>query len=130
MVYQFVDKRKLDRMTDGENHQGVAAFAAAHKYADVGDILAAARAKNEPPFIIIADGLNDPHNLGSIIRSANAAGAHGVIIPKNRSVSLNSVVAKVSTGAVEIHACCEGYEYCPNDRKTQKRGALDLRHGS
>lgn len=101
IVYQFVDKRKLDKMTDGENHQGVAAFAAAHSYAELDDILNAATAAGEPPFIVIADGITDPHNLGSIIRTACAAGAHGVIIPKNRSVSLNSVVAKVSAGAVE-----------------------------
>lgn len=101
IVYQFVDKRKLDRMTDGENHQGVAALAAAHKYAELSDILAAAKAKGEPPFLLIADGITDPHNLGSIIRTADAAGAHGVVIPKNRSVSLNSVVAKVSAGAIE-----------------------------
>lgn len=101
IVYQFVDKRKLDRMTDGENHQGVAALAAAHKYAELSDILAAAKSKGEPPFLLIADGITDPHNLGSIIRTADAAGAHGVVIPKNRSVSLNSVVAKVSAGAVE-----------------------------
>lgn len=101
IVYQFVDKRKLDRMTDGENHQGVAALAAAHKYAELSDILATAKANGEAPFILIADGITDPHNLGSIIRTADAAGAHGVVIPKNRSVSLNSVVAKVSAGAIE-----------------------------
>lgn len=101
VVYQLVDKRKLDKITEGANHQGVAAFAAAHKYSEVSDILAAAKEKNEQPFVIIADGITDPHNLGSIIRTANAAGAHGVIIPKNRSVSLSSVVAKVSAGAVE-----------------------------
>lgn len=101
IVYQFVDKRKLDRMTDGENHQGVAALAAAHKYAELSDILVSAKAKGEPPFLLIADGITDPHNLGSIIRTADAAGAHGVVIPKNRSVSLNSVVAKVSAGAIE-----------------------------
>lgn len=72
-----------------------------HSYSSVEDILDAARAKNEPPFILIAEGLKDPHNLGSIIRCANAAGAHGVIIPKNRSVGLNATVAKVSAGAVE-----------------------------
>lgn len=101
IVYRFVDKRKLDNMTDGENHQGVVALAAAHKYAELSDILSAAKEKGEPPFIIIADGITDPHNLGSIVRTANAAGAHGVVIPKNRSVSLNSVVAKVSAGAIE-----------------------------
>lgn len=101
IVYQFVDKRKLDKMCEGENHQGVVALAAAHRYAEVSDILKKARDLNEPPFIVITDGITDPHNLGSIIRTANAAGAHGVIIPKNRSVSLGSVVAKTSAGAVE-----------------------------
>ncbi len=101
IVYQFVDKRKLDKMCEGENHQGVVALAAAHKYAELSDILQKARDLNEPPFIVITDGITDPHNLGSIIRTANAAGAHGVVIPKNRSVSLGSVVAKTSAGAVE-----------------------------
>ncbi len=99
--YRFVDKKTLDRTVDGENHQGVAALAAAYPYADLSDILNAAKEKGEPPFVVIAEGITDPHNLGSIIRTANAAGAHGVIIPKNRSVSLGSVVAKVSAGAVE-----------------------------
>lgn len=101
ITYRFADKRKLDKMTEGENHQGVVAIAAAHRYAELSDILDAAKEKGEPPFIVIADGITDPHNLGSIIRTANAAGAHGVIIPKDRSVSLSSVVAKVSAGAIE-----------------------------
>ncbi len=99
--YTLVNRKKLDELSEGGNHQGVLAFAAMHSYASVEDILEAARSKNEPPFILIAEGLKDPHNLGSIIRCANAAGAHGVIIPKNRSVGLNSTVAKVSAGAVE-----------------------------
>lgn len=101
IVYQFVDRRKLDRIAEGENHQGVVAYATAHKYATLEDILKLAEDSGKPPFLIIADGITDPHNLGSIIRTADAAGAHGVIIPKNRSVSLNSVVAKVSAGAIE-----------------------------
>lgn len=101
IVYQFVDRRKLDRIAEGENHQGVVAYAAAHKYSSLEDILKIAEESGKPPFLIIADGITDPHNLGSIIRTADAAGAHGVIIPKNRSVSLNSVVAKVSAGAIE-----------------------------
>lgn len=101
VMYRFVDKRKLDTLADGENHQGVIALIASHSYAEVSDILKAAEAKGQPPFVVIADGITDPHNLGSIIRTANAAGAHGVIIPKNRSVSLNATVAKVSAGAVE-----------------------------
>ncbi len=98
---RFVGRKKLDELAEGGNHQGVVAFAAAHAYSEVDDILELAKKKGEPPFILIADELSDPHNLGSIIRTANAAGMHGVIIPKNRSVSLNSTVAKVSAGAVE-----------------------------
>lgn len=101
VLYQVVDKRKLDKLTDNNNHQGVAAYVSAHSYVTVDEILKIAEKSGEPPFLVIADGITDPHNLGSIIRTANAAGAHGVIIPKNRSVSLNSVVAKVSAGAVE-----------------------------
>ncbi len=99
--YSLVNKHKLDELSEGGNHQGVLAFAAMHSYVEIEDILNLAREKGEAPFVIIAEGLNDPHNLGSIIRTANAAGAHGVIIPKNRSVGLNSTVAKVSAGAVE-----------------------------
>ncbi len=98
--FQFVNKRKLDELSGG-NHQGVVAYAAAHSYSDVADILEAARRRGEPPFVVVADGLTDPHNLGSILRTANAAGAHGVIIPRNRSVSVTATVAKVSAGAVE-----------------------------
>lgn len=99
--FKFVNKHKLDELAQGGNHQGVVAFAAVHEYASVEDILEKAASRGEAPFIIIADSLSDPHNLGSIIRTANASGAHGVIIPKNRSVTLNSTVAKVSAGAVE-----------------------------
>lgn len=99
--YRFVDKRKLDTMAEGQNHQGVIAFIAAHKYAELSDIFAIAEKRGESPFVVIADGITDPHNLGSIIRTANAAGAHGVIIPKNRSAALNATVSKVSAGAVE-----------------------------
>lgn len=101
ITYHFVSKRNLDNMCGGENHQGVVAVAAAHEYAAVEDILGLAEKRGESPFVVICEGLTDPHNLGSIIRSANAAGVHGVIIPKNRSAALNSTVAKVSAGAVE-----------------------------
>lgn len=114
--YKFVDKRRLDSVCGGENHQGVIAYTAAHKYAEIDDIFAAAEAKNEPPFIVITDGITDPHNLGSIIRTANAAGAHGVIIPKNRNAALNAVVSKVSAGAIE---------YTPVARVTNLRTAID-----
>lgn len=99
--YSTANRKKLDELSEGVNHQGVLAFAAAHEYSSVEDILELAKKKGESPFIIIAEGLSDPHNLGGIIRSANAAGAHGVIIPKNRSVGLTGTVAKVSAGALE-----------------------------
>lgn len=99
--YQMVDKRKLDSLCKGENHQGVLAMVAAHAYVSVEEILQGAKDRGESPFLVVAEGISDPHNLGSILRTANAAGAHGVIIPKNRSVSLNATVAKVSAGAIE-----------------------------
>ncbi len=99
--FQFVNRKRLEELCGGENHQGVLAFAAAHAYAEVDDILSYARERGEAPFVLIAEGLSDPHNLGSIIRTANAAGVHGVIIPKNRSVGLTATVSKVSAGAVE-----------------------------
>ena len=87
-------------MSQTGKHQGVIAYAAAYEYASVEDILAAAREKNEPPFIFILDGIEDPHNLGAIIRTANLAGAHGVIIPKRRAVGLTGTVARTSAGAL------------------------------
>ena len=102
IVISEVDKAKLDRMSDTKSHQGVIAFAAAKEYCSVEDILAYAQSRGEKPFVIIADELNDPHNLGSIIRTANAAGAHGIIIPKRNSVGLNPVVEKTSAGALEF----------------------------
>ncbi len=101
IMYRFVNRKKLDELSEGGNHQGVLAYAAAHSYAELDDILSYARERGEAPFVVIAENLSDPHNLGSIIRTANAAGAHGVIIPKNRSVGLTGTVAKVSAGAVE-----------------------------
>ena len=99
ILFRFTGKKKLDQLSENHNHQGVLAFVAAHKYCTVDEILAKASEMAENPLIVIADGLSDPHNLGSIIRTANAAGAHGIIIPKNRSVSLNATVLKVSAGA-------------------------------
>ena len=98
--FQFVHKRKLDEIAENGNHQGIIALIAVRKYVSVDDILEIARSKGEPPFIVLVENLTDPHNLGSVIRSANAAGAHGVIIPKNRSATLNATVAKTSSGAV------------------------------
>lgn len=100
-VVVTVDRRKLDAMSVTHAHQGVIALAAAHSYVSVEDILAEAQARGENPLIVICDELSDPHNLGAILRSAECAGAHGVIIPKRRSVGLTAVVAKASAGAVE-----------------------------
>ncbi len=101
IVIKNVDKKKLDFMSGGANHQGVAANVAAHEYVSVDDILAYAEEKNEAPFIIICDEIEDSHNLGAIIRTAEACGVHGIIIPKRRSVGLNFLVAKTSCGALE-----------------------------
>ena len=96
-----VDRRKLNAMSTTGAHQGVIALAAAREYASVDDILQTAADRGEAPLIVICDELSDPHNLGAIIRSAECAGAHGVIIPKRRSVGLTAVVAKTSAGALE-----------------------------
>ena len=96
-----VDRRKLDQMSVSHSHQGVIALAAAREYFSVDDILETAAQRGEAPLIVICDELSDPHNLGAILRSGECAGAHGVIIPKRRSVGLTAVVAKASAGAVE-----------------------------
>lgn len=95
------DKQKLDSVCNGENHQGVVAYTAVHEYATVGDILKKASDRGKPPFIIICDKICDPHNLGSVIRTANCAGVDGIIIPKRGSAGLNATVAKTSAGAIE-----------------------------
>ena len=99
-IIYFVDKERLDRLANSGHHQGVVAQAAAYEYAEVEDILNAAKEKGEAPFIFILDEIEDPHNLGAIIRTANLCGAHGVIIPKRRAVGLTATVAKTSAGAV------------------------------
>ncbi len=99
-VIHYVDKDRLDGMSTTGKHQGVIAQAAAYEYAEVGDILKAARDKGEDPFLFLLDNIEDPHNLGAIIRTANLAGAHGVIIPKRRAVGLTAVVARTSAGAL------------------------------
>ena len=101
VVIKEVDKKKLDFMCGQGNHQGIAAYAAVHEYSSVEDIFALAEERGEAPFIIICDELEDPHNLGAIIRTAETAGAHGVIIPKRRNASLTWAVGKASVGAVE-----------------------------
>lgn len=98
-VLNFVEKERLDQLTN-EHHQGVVAMAAAYEYAQLDDLFRKAEEKNEDPFFILLDGIEDPHNLGAIIRTANLAGAHGVIIPKRRVVGLTPTVAKTSAGAI------------------------------
>lgn len=99
-IITYVSRDRLDQMSESGHHQGVMAFAAAYEYAEVEDILEAAGKKGEPPFVFLLDGIEDPHNLGAIIRTANLAGAHGVIIPKRRAVGLTATVAKTSAGAL------------------------------
>lgn len=101
ITVQYVDKRKLDQWVIGVRHQGIAAQAAAYDYADVDDVLGLAAERGEPPFVLLLDEIEDPHNLGSILRTADCAGAHGAIIPKRRSAALNATVAKTSAGAAE-----------------------------
>lgn len=100
-IIQKVPKKKLDQLADGGNHQGVIAYVASYQYASIDDLFAKAEARNEEPFFIILDELEDPHNLGSILRTADATGVHGIIIPKHRSVGLTATVAKTSAGAIE-----------------------------
>ena len=111
-----VDRKKLDQMTAGSAHQGVAAAASLKEYASVDDIFALAQKRNEPPFIIVLDEIEDPHNLGAIIRTAECAGAHGIIIPKRRAAGLSFTVGKASAGA---------YEYVPVARVTNIAAAID-----
>ena len=99
-IVNFVSRERLNQMSEEGHHQGVIAHAAAYEYAEVEDILKAAEEKGEQPFIFLLDGIEDPHNLGAIIRTANLAGAHGVIIPKRRASGLTAVVAKTSAGAL------------------------------
>ena len=117
-----VDRRKLDTMSVTHAHQGVIALAAAHEYATVDDILEEAAARGETPLIVICDELTDPHNLGAILRSAECAGAHGVIIPKRRSVGLTAVVAKASAGAIEYMKVARVTNIAATVRELQQAG--------
>ncbi|HIU36527.1 MAG TPA: 23S rRNA (guanosine(2251)-2'-O)-methyltransferase RlmB [Candidatus Fimenecus excrementigallinarum] len=115
-VVKEVDRKKLDALSGGAVHQGVAALAAAHSYASLDDIFALARQRGEPPFVVVCDELEDPHNLGAVLRTAEAAGAHGVVVPKRRSAPLSATVAKTSAGALE---------YIPVARVPNLPAALD-----
>ena len=99
-ILKFVDKERLNQLSETGKHQGVVAYTAAYEYAEVSDMLKLARDRGEEPFLFLLDGIEDPHNLGAIIRTANLAGAHGVIIPKHRAVGLTASVAKASAGAL------------------------------
>lgn len=99
-IIKYVEKERLDQMSETGKHQGVIAVTAAYDYSEMEDIFALAEKKGEPPFVIVLDNIEDPHNLGAIIRTANLVGAHGVIIPKNRAVGLTSTVARTSAGAI------------------------------
>ena len=101
VVIQEVSRQKLDEISQTKNHQGVIAIVSAHNYVEVDDILAVAKERQEDPFLLLLDGITDPHNLGAILRTAECAGVHGVVIPKRRSVGLNATVGKTSAGALE-----------------------------
>ena len=101
IVMQYVERAKIESFAGGHRHQGVLAYVAPVPYAELDDILKAAEAKGEAPFLVLLDELEDPHNLGALLRTADATGVHGILIPKRRSVSLNATVAKTSAGAVE-----------------------------
>ena len=101
VVITELDRAKLDQMSESHNHQGVIAIVPPYEYCDVDEILEYAKSKNESPFILILDGIEDPHNLGSIIRTADCSGVHGIIIPKRRSVQVNATVNKTSAGAAQ-----------------------------
>ncbi len=116
IILQEVERSKLDSLSETHAHQGVIAFVAVKDYVEVDDILRAAELKGEEPFLVLLDEITDPHNLGSILRTANAAGAHGVIIPKRRSVGLTASVSKASAGAVE---------YVPVSRVTNLAQTID-----
>lgn len=115
VIVQFVPRKKIDQLVEG-NHQGVVAQVAAYQYAELDDLFKAAEEKGETPFFLLLDEIEDPHNLGSIMRTADSAGAHGIIIPKRRAVGLTATVAKASTGAIE---------YVPVVRVTNMANTID-----
>ena len=121
-MVKFVSKDRLDNMSETKKHQGVIAYAAAYNYATVEDILAKAEEAGEPPFTFLLDGIEDPHNLGAIIRTANLAGAHGVIIPKNRAVGLTATVAKTSAGALNYTPVAKVTNLSATMKELKKQG--------
>ena len=123
VIIQEVDRHKLDEMSESHAHRGVIAITSAYRYYDLDEILEIPRQNGEDPFFIILDGITDPHNLGSIIRTADAVGAHAVIIPKRRSVQITPIVAKASAGAVEYLPVCKVTNIV-NTIKTLKENGL------
>ena len=121
-IVNFVPKERLDSMSETGHHQDVMAYAAAYEYAEVEDILKIAEEKGEPPFFFLLDGIEDPHNLGAIIRTANLAGAHGVIIPKRRAVGLTATVARTSAGALNYTPVAKVTNMAATIEDLKKRG--------
>ncbi|MDE6743668.1 MAG: 23S rRNA (guanosine(2251)-2'-O)-methyltransferase RlmB [Lachnospiraceae bacterium] len=121
-LIKFVPKERLDQMSQTGKHQGVIAYAAAYDYAEVDDLLKEADDRGEPPFLLLLDGIEDPHNLGAIIRTAHQAGAHGVIIPKNRAVGLTATVARTSAGALNYIKVAKVTNLSTTIEQLKKRG--------
>lgn len=121
-IISFMARERLDQMSETGKHQGVIAQAAAYEYAEVEDILKRAEEKGEPPFIFLLDNVEDPHNLGAIIRTANLAGAHGVIIPKRRAAGLTAAVAKASAGAINYTPVAKVTNLGSTMEELKKRG--------
>lgn len=121
-VLQFVPKERLDQLAETKKHQGALAISAAYEYATVEDILQNAKEKGEPPFLILLDGIEDPHNLGAIIRTANLAGAHGVVIPKRRAAGLTGTAAKASAGAINYTPVAKVTNLTATIKELKKQG--------
>lgn len=121
-ILKFVTKERLDQLSETKKHQGVIAYAAAYEYSELEDIFALAEEKGEDPFVIFLDNIEDPHNLGAIIRTANLAGAHGVIIPKHRAVGLTATVAKTSVGALNYTPVVKVTNLAKTMEELQDRG--------
>ena len=121
-LVNFVAKERLDQISETGRHQGVIATIAAYEYSEVEDMLALAKEKNEPPFLFLLDNIEDPHNLGAIIRTANLAGAHGVIIPKRRAVGLTATVARTSAGALNYTPVAKVTNMAATIEDLKKRG--------
>lgn len=121
-ILDYVERERLDQLSETKKHQGVIAFAAAYEYAQVEDMLRAAEEKQEDPFLILLDNIEDPHNLGAIIRTANLAGAHGVIIPKRRAAGLTATVAKASAGALNYTPVAKVTNLSQTIKELKERG--------